>query len=172
VVTRRQRQSRAKAERHSKTMQALALRAAGATYKQIAGELGVSEPTAWRLVQQESAKIIRETAAELLELELTRLDRMLMAVWPAVINGDLAAIDRALKIEDMRAKLLGLYDRAPDQLPRGTDVEGVVIITGESSQEYIAGLQALKGELALPPPTLTEADANGNGHKTTTQESG
>jgi DNA-binding Lrp family transcriptional regulator len=152
---RKRRQSQAKAERHSKTMQALQLRASGATYKQIAAALGVSEPTAWRLVQRESESIIRESAAQVLELELTRLDRLQMAVWPEAINGDAQAIDRVLKIMDMRAKLLGLYDH--ESQPEQFQPEGVVIISAESSQEeYIAGLRALRGE--LPPPTT-----NGNG---------
>ena len=103
---------------------------------------------------QEVDNAIRESAAEILELELTRLDRLLMAVYPAAINGDLQAIDRALKIEDMRAKLLGLYDRAaePDQLQH----DGVIIIRGESTEDYIAGLKAIRGELPMPP-------SNGNG---------
>jgi len=140
-------------------MQALSLRASGATFRQIAAALGVSEPTAWRLVRQESESFIRESAAEVLELELTRLDRMLMGIWPAAINGDLQAIDRALKIEDMRAKLLGLYDRAsqPDRLPPRGIEEGVVIIARDASQEdFIAGMRAIRGELPLPP-------SNGNG---------
>jgi len=41
-------------------------------------------------------------------LELERLDVMLLALWRRVQNGDERAIDRALKIEERRAKLLGL----------------------------------------------------------------
>jgi Homeodomain-like domain len=153
----RKRQSQAKAERHHKTMQALQLRASGATYRQIADVLGVSEPTAWRLVQQETQSIIRESAAEVLELELTRLDRMQMAVWPEAIQGDHAAIDAVLRIMHHRARLLGLYDRAGQQ--QDAYPQGAIIIPGEcSSSEYINALRAIRGE--LPPPS------NGNGHHT------
>jgi hypothetical protein len=119
--------------------------------------LGIDKMTAYRLVQHESENLIQESAAQVLELELQRLDRLLMGIWPEAITGDHQAIDRALKIEDMRAKLLGLYNRAPQQ----DDVRqqhGVIIIPAESStEEYIAGLRAIRGE--LPPPTT-----NGNGH--------
>jgi hypothetical protein len=169
VVTRKRRQSQAQAERRSKTLQALALRASGATYKQIAQALEVSEPTAWRIVQQEAENAIQESAREILDLELTRLDRLQMGIYADAISGDLSAIDRVLKIMEQRAKLLGLYDRAPqqDQLPS----EGVVIIRGETTEDYIAGLRAIRaaeethgvsstdsmrGPLALPP-------SNGNG---------
>jgi len=145
----------ARARKRDLALQALQLRASGATYKQIAEALGLPNlMAAYRLVTQEVDNAIRESAAEILELELTRLDRLLMAVYPAAINGDLQAIDRALKIEDMRAKLLGLYDRAaePDQLQH----DGVIIIRGESTEDYIAGLKAIRGELPMPP-------SNGNG---------
>lgn len=164
MVGMKRRQSQAKAERHSRTIQALQLRASGATYRQIGQALGVSEPTAWRLVQQESEAAIRESAAEVLELELQRLDRMQMGLWPDAIDGNVRAVEATLRIMDQRAKLLGLYDRAGDaQFPRGGDVEGVIIITGETSEEYIAGLRAMRGiagyELPLPP-----TNGNGNGH--------
>jgi len=153
LATRKRLQARAR--KRDLALQALQLRASGATYKQIAEALGLPNlMAAYRLVTQEVDNAIRESAAEILELELTRLDRLLMAVYPAAINGDLQAIDRALKIEDMRAKLLGLYDRAaePDQLQH----DGVIIIRGESTEDYIAGLKAIRGELPMPP-------SNGNG---------
>ncbi len=153
MATRKRLQARAR--KRDLALQALQLRASGATYKQIAEALGLPNlMAAYRLVTQEVDNAIRESAAEILELELTRLDRLLMAVYPAAINGDLQAIDRALKIEDMRAKLLGLYDRAaePDQLQH----DGVIIIRGESTEDYIAGLKAIRGELPMPP-------SNGNG---------
>lgn len=155
MVTRRQ-QSRAEAKRRELCVQALGLRASGATYRQIAEALGIDKMTAWRLVQEESQQLIRESAREALELELLRLDRLLMAVWADAIQGDHAAIASALKISDMRCRLLGLYDNAPepDQLPS----EGVIIIRGETQEEYIRGLQAMRG--ISPPPS-----SNGNGHR-------
>jgi hypothetical protein len=155
LATRKQRQSRASAAKRDQTLQALQLRASGATYRQIADVLGIDKMTAWRLVQEEAASAIQESAREIVDLELQRLDRLHMAVWPDAINGDVQAVDRVLRIMNQRAKLLGLYDRAPQQ----DDVRqqhGVIIIPAESStEEYIAGLRAIRGE--LPPPTT-----NGN----------
>jgi hypothetical protein len=154
----RKRQSQARAERRSKTIQALGLRASGATYRQIGDALGVSEPTAWRLVQRESESMIRESASEVLELELQRLDRMLMGLWPDAIDGNVPAVLATLRIMEQRAKLLGLYDRPAqqDDVPSA----GVVIIRGETQEDYIAGLRAMRGVLPLPP-------GNGNGHRET-----
>jgi len=154
VVTRKQRQARASAAKRDQTLQALQLRASGATYRQIADVLGIDKMTAWRLVQEEAASAIQEQASEVLQLELTRLDRMQMGLWTKAIDGDVQAVDKVLRIMEQRAKLLGLYDRAPepDQLPS----EGVIVIRGESQEEYIAGLKAIRGELPMPP-------SNGNG---------
>lgn len=49
-----------------------------------------------------------ETAAEIKDVELQRLDRMQAAVWRKVLDGHEGAIDRVLRIMDRRAKLLGL----------------------------------------------------------------
>jgi Homeodomain-like domain len=166
VVTRRQRQQRASARNRDLTLQALQLRASGATYRQIGEVLGIDKMTAWRLVQEESAKEIQESAREVLQLELQRLDRLLMAVWPDAINGDVQAINGALKIEDMRCRLLGLYDRAGEQQQQGDVQQGVIIIRGETQEEYIAGLRAMRGIGELPMPLPPS-----NGHKTT-QENG
>lgn len=46
--------------------------------------------------------------AELRTLEAQRLDRLFLVVWRQALTGDLAAVDRALRIQDRRAKLLGL----------------------------------------------------------------
>jgi hypothetical protein len=146
----------AKAQKRDLAMAALQLRASGATYKQIAAALDLPNVmAAWRLVTIEVDNAIRESAQQVLALELTRLDRMLMAVWPDAIQGDLPSIDKALKIMDMRARLLGLYDRTPDT--DRSQSEGVVVISAEaSSDDYIAVLRALRGELPMPP-------GNGNG---------
>jgi hypothetical protein len=53
-------------------------------------------------------KEISEGAEEVLNLELQRLDTMLLAVWPKAASGDSGAIDRVLKLMDRRARYLGL----------------------------------------------------------------
>ena len=56
--------------------QALELRAAGATYRQIAQRLGVSVSTAHECVTRGLDRTRREPAEQLRELELERLDRL------------------------------------------------------------------------------------------------
>jgi len=140
-------------------LQALGLRASGATYRQIADALSIDKMTAYRLVQQEAEQIIHEQAAEILQLELSRLDQLQLGLWAKAINGDEQAVAQVLRIMEHRAKLLGLYDRPAvrDRLQPEGIAEGVVIIARDASQEeFIAGMRAIRGELPLPP-------SNGNG---------
>lgn len=106
-------QSEQAAERR---VEALKRRIAGGSYRAIARELGVSEAQAFRDVQAELDKLAQqaqEEASRLRVLELRRLDEMLIRLSPMLYpksgdNVNLGAIDRALKIMERRAKLLGL----------------------------------------------------------------
>ena len=98
-------------ERMEKQRQALALRANGATYREIARQLDIPLSTAGvyvkRAIDEARAEVV-EGAEYVVGLELERLDNMLLSLAPALRNGHLGAIDRALKIMERRAKLLGL----------------------------------------------------------------
>lgn len=89
---------------------ALELRLAGQEYAAIADELGYANKSgAYKAVQNALTAIIREPAEQLVTLEVARLDAMLRAVWKRIVGkGELGAIDRALKIMERRARLLGL----------------------------------------------------------------
>ena len=128
-VTCRQREARA-----------LQLRLAGTTYSQIGGQLGVSESRSYRIVQSALDRLIREPADEVRRLELLRLDQLwveatkvLHSSHVLVSNGRvvlhpgtrqplvddapvLHAIDRLLKIQERRARLLGLDAPAKHQV--------------------------------------------------------
>ena len=103
-------------------------RIGGITYQRIADELGITRQSVWDLVTKELDKLnerTAESAQELRRLEVERLDVMLAALWAAVLGGDVFAIDRAIKIQDRRAKLLGLdakekYEE-PDESEKGSD---------------------------------------------------
>lgn len=104
-----------KATAAEKRKKALDLRRAGWSFEDIATEVGyANKGSAHRAVKQGIADITRESAAELVELELSRLDDLLAGLYEQARNGDLFAVDRALKIMDQRAKFLGLYDRKED----------------------------------------------------------
>ena len=69
---------------------ALELRAKGMSIRAIAGKLGVSKSQVQR------------------DIELQRLDALYLKAWEAVEEGDLPSIDRCLRVQERRAKLLGL----------------------------------------------------------------
>lgn len=101
---------------HDRHLKALELRKAGATYQAIAEQLGYAHAKgAHKAVASALKATLREAADGLRELELVRLDAMLLALWRRVQNGDERAIDRALKIAQRRARLLGL-DAPPELL--------------------------------------------------------
>ena len=99
--------------------QALELRLAGASYRQIAVRLGVSLPVAWRHLQAALHETLEEPTQDVRQTELLRLDRLMMAHWPQAIGGDVAAADRVIKIMDRRARLLGLDLPAAVAVPVG-----------------------------------------------------
>ncbi len=97
-------------------VESLRLRQRGLTYSQIANELGVSRKTAYRDVKKELEKIQKtcsEEAELVREIELRRLDELWSVANTAALNGDLKAIDRCLRIQERRAKLLGLDAAEP-----------------------------------------------------------
>jgi len=90
---------------------AMELRLAGATYAKIGEALGVSHTAAHKIVARVVARMAEEdldNVRKIRALEIARLDRLLLGIWQDARQGDLSAIDRALKIMDRRAKLLGL----------------------------------------------------------------
>jgi hypothetical protein len=69
-------------------------------------------------------------------MEIDRLDQLQSAVWRQAVSGDLAAVDRALKVIQARAKLLGLEDMTVNNITNNT-----VVIAG-SGDDYVAALRA------------------------------
>jgi hypothetical protein len=89
--------------------QALQLAQSGVDYQTIADKLGFnSRQAAWKSVKSALNRTLVESAEELRTMQISRLDKMLSAIWVDVIKGNLKAIDRAIKLEERRAKLLGL----------------------------------------------------------------
>lgn len=89
--------------------QAVELRKAGASFQQIADQLGYAEPSgAHKAVTRALKAMLREPTEELRALELERLDKMLFGIWRKAIAGGTWEIDRVLKIMERRATLLGL----------------------------------------------------------------
>lgn len=105
--------------------EAIRLRVRGKTIREIATELGISVGQAHkdlRAAMSETAREAEENVVEQRGLELNRLERALEVVENVLTNsvgaeeGDelsLKALDRLVKIQEQRAKLLGLY--APEK---------------------------------------------------------
>jgi hypothetical protein len=89
--------------------QALELRKSGKTYEFIAGSLGYASPNgAYKAIHTALRAVLREPAEELRTLEVERLDALLDGLWKKAASGDTWSVDRALKIMERRANLLGL----------------------------------------------------------------
>lgn len=101
-------------ERRERMARAIQLREQGATYEQISTTLGVSKKRAYEDVRDALKEITREPAEDLFKIELQRLDRLWQVAFKAALSGDMTAMDRAIKLIDRRAKLLGLD--APKEL--------------------------------------------------------
>ncbi len=100
-------------DRAEKDARAAQLRAHGRTYQQIADELHISVTNAHHSVQRALRETVREPSQELISLEQSRLDWLWAAAVRAVEHGASASerlqgIDRALKVMERRARLLGL----------------------------------------------------------------
>jgi predicted DNA-binding protein (UPF0251 family) len=96
------------AQRRAEVMR---LREEGHKFPEIGRRLGISHVAAWKHCQrglEEAAKQLTESAETIRAIELNRLDRALVKVFRKVDQGDLAAVDRLIKIQERRAKLLGL----------------------------------------------------------------
>jgi hypothetical protein len=106
--------SKEKIESIEKRTQAMKLRLGGATYREIGAVLGISMQRAHQIVTgevQKSVDELGETRDEARQLEVDRLDALLMGVWTKAQRGNLQAVDRVLRIGDRRARLLGLDDQ-------------------------------------------------------------
>lgn len=85
------------------------LRLAGMAYGAIATTVGYSNASHARAAVMAAIRTrVSESARQVRDMELARLDQMLMALWPAVRRGDPRATDSALKVMERRARLLGL----------------------------------------------------------------
>lgn len=119
---------------------ALELRKSGANFKQIAQKLNCSNRMASNYVNkaiEEVSKLNQNTAQEIIDLEVHRLDAMLLAIAPSVNNGNLSAVDRAIKIMERRAKLLGL-DKPVKIAP--TTPDGELAYTPDNVRERVLQL--------------------------------
>jgi AcrR family transcriptional regulator len=130
-------------EREELMARAWEFRKAGMSVREIGRELGVSHNTAHRYITkrlQEYMSETRATVAEVVTLELQRLDQLTQSLWEkAALGGDTRAVDSLLKIMERRSKYLGLdvqqtsktvsISVTPDELAGMSDDELTNLIT-------------------------------------------
>jgi hypothetical protein len=115
-----------KVKKHQQMIQALELRAAGASYRQIGEALSVSKPRAFRIVRKALDELVEhctDTAERVRQLELHRLDRYRLSLDSR--RGDPRTVDTLIRISERVAKLHGLD--APQRIeasgPNGGPIE-------------------------------------------------
>lgn len=140
---------------NDRQLRALELRKAGWGYDQIAEECGYRDRSgAYRAVARALKATLREPAADVRRLEVERLDALLKGLWTAASQGDNYAIDRALKIMDRRAALLGLD--APRRVAvADLSTEQIIGLLGEAIEDGVSAAAARASEPGDPPPTRT-----------------
>lgn len=89
--------------------EAVRLAASGMGYSQIAERLGFHDRSgAHKAVRGALVAHQAEAVDELRQLELERLDALQRSCWDAALEGDIASVDRVLKVIAARVRLLGL----------------------------------------------------------------
>lgn len=102
-------QHRNRALAASRRARAVELRTAGLTYDQIAAELGyANRGTVYRIVSEALKNQTVEAVNQLRCLEVERLDRLQLALWPAAMAGDVHAASLVSRVIMDRCRLLGL----------------------------------------------------------------
>ncbi len=104
-------------KRKQKQAEALRLRVGGADFPSIAKYLSVSLGSAYNYVTRGIAEMTEdapEHADQIKQMELIRLDKMLLGVQKLAFAGDEKAIQTVLKIMDRRAKYLSLDAKIVD----------------------------------------------------------
>jgi hypothetical protein len=110
---------------HRKQGEALTLREQGLSFDEIAAELHRPMPTVYRWVVEAMDRLTDVPAANVLKLELRKLDRVQRGVYPKACQGDVQAVYAYLTLANQRARLLGLYP------PPNTNVAFIAANNGE-----------------------------------------
>ena len=102
-------------ERAEKIKEALDYRKMGYSYAEIAEQMNIGRTTAFDLVKARIAMIPKESAEDVRELELARLDGILSKLMEILEDApEMGVIDMVFKVQDRRAKYVsGLYVAPP-----------------------------------------------------------
>lgn len=146
---------------------ALELRRSGMSYPAIAAELGYRHPTgALHAVEAALRRAIQEPAAEVRQLEVDRLDRLMLAWWKlgTADPPDKDAAEMVMKYMARRAKLLGL-DAPVKVAPTKADGTDLPVTVIEFVQPGTADEPRFDSPPAGRPDTLLIPPGAVEGHK-------
>lgn len=127
---------------------ALKLFMAALSYDAIAERLGctVEEATdAVRGAIAASSVAMDQTSARVVELE--RLDALHRAVWAKALRGDVAAVDRALRIQEQRQRLLGEPTRVKDAITDAFEKTLSALTLEDADQTLIASCRQVARQI-------------------------
>lgn len=127
---------------------ALKLFMAALSYDAIAERLGctVEEATdAVRAAIAASSVAMDQTSARIVELE--RLDALHRAVWAKALRGDVAAVDRALRIQEQRQRLLGEPTRVKDAITDAFEKTLSALTLEDADQTLIASCRQVARQI-------------------------
>lgn len=143
--------------------QVLKLRIAGASFPEIARQLGISVTWAWESCRNAILRTLQEPAEEVRKLEAERLDRLMLAQWQLAVAGDKDAAQMAIKIMERRAKLLGLD--APTTTVQAVHFPGSEILSKDDAEllEIIRGPKAKREEQRKAKGLDTEPEGAADG---------
>ena len=161
------------------------LRKAGFTYARIAEEVGYAQASgAQRALKRYMARITPEPDDHVRYLELERLDRLQVAIWPRAMKGDNQAINTVIRIMERRASYLNIevakmikaevvnYDGNRDidgdierivNLIRGVDLSQPLEVEGGTSESGTVATEGGLEDLALHGGSRSGEDENGGG---------
>jgi hypothetical protein len=124
-------------EATARAAEAVRLRIQGLSFDAIAERVGYkSRQAAFDAVKRALEAILREPSDELRELDLRRLDELLLGQWPAAQSGDPDAVDCCLRILSKRWRLLGLDQPRPQE--QAAPPQTVMVVPYMSASEWEA----------------------------------
>lgn len=131
-----------------KQEQALELRTAGASYREIAKSLGWASPaTAQEAVKRAIGKTQIESSTDALLMDLANLDDWMKRCTHRLrTTGDLSQIDRMLRILEKRHQLLGVDSTTlAERMGKKTTAGGATIVVAPSENAFVQGMMRVMG---------------------------
>jgi hypothetical protein len=83
-------------------------RVKGMTYRALGEKYGMSEAGAHGIVKKHAERTIKPAAEEVVQVEIERLERLLLALSDKIDRGDVRAIETAIKLSESLRKLQGV----------------------------------------------------------------